>query len=618
MLLPSGRRLTGALLVSSLCTAAALSWQYARPVHRRSPSEVRVAGATRIGGTAGTRSTQVSITRDGAAIVYTAAQADPSGVAREALMLRRVNDNSDVRLFTAPAGAEARSPFFSYDGTQVGFVDRGRLMTIPASGGEARERCSCGASPAVRSVWLQDGSIVYNANHRLRLLSPDGRWRDLTRLRGGAGEREHLAPTVLADQDTILFTVVSAGNAGSVRAVHRRTGKESVVLPVGRAAQYAGDGHVVYLDAAFALRVVDLNGSTLEVRRAVPTATVHVPASGQDGASWAVSEAGTIVRDASVPADDRGGLELTWVMRDGRRQATGLPRKGYAMARIAPTGDAVALEVHDDTINVWLWDLVRQRLAPLTTGPRNAFPEWFPDGQALLISSLTGTTPTLYRVWRDATQPMTRVPANLPVQGALSISARGNEAAFRSERPGTHLRRMSPGGGQVTTVTNGPEREQAASLSPDGRWLAYDATPRDAVVSATNVSDVFVRPFPDASVAPRRLSAGGGSRPLWSRDGREIFYLDAGNHLMRVEVSDAQPPAFGTPEPFFADPTTTDDWFVALGRRTFDLTPDGSRFLAITSGVEQTVGGRGDLVISTGWLAHVHWPWMRLWDYLTG
>ncbi len=176
---------------------------------------------------------------------------------------------------------------------------------------------------------------------------------------------------------------------------------------------------------------------------------------------------------------------------------------------------------------------------------------------------------------------------------------------------------MSPDGGVVTAVTSGPEREQAAALSPDGTWLAYDATLRDEAASATNVPEVFVRPFLDASAARRQISTAGGSRPLWSRDGREIFYLDASHRLMRVAVTAANPLAFGVPAPFFDDVTATDDWFVALGRRTFDLTPDGSRFLVITSRVEQPAARPTDVVISTGWLQHVHWPWMQVWDYLT-
>jgi hypothetical protein len=613
----SGRRRTGSLLVLlSLCAAAALVWQYAHPVGRRPVSDVHIAGATIARAQFETDDTRVGITRDGAAIVYTAARVDSTGAMHETLMLRRVAANADVPLFTAPAGAEARSPFFSHDSTQVGFVDRGRLMKVPAAGGEAVELCSCEASPAVRALWLQDGSIVYNSNHRLRLLTPDGRRRDLTRPNSEAGERDHLAPTVLADQDTILFTVIGAVDTAWVKAVHRRTGEERVVLPVGRAAQYAGHGHVAYVDDARALQVIDLDPSTLRVHRRVPVAPLRVPVNGQDGAGWAMSEVGTLVHAPDATADVRGGQELTWVARDGRRQASGLPPGHYAMARIAPTGDAVALEVRDDTVNVWLWDLPGNRVAPLTTGSRNAFPEWLPDGQAVLITSVNGAAPTLNLVWRDGTRPMTPVPASLPVQGALSISGRGPVAVFRSEWPGTHLRTMTESGGRVITVTSGTGREQAASLSPDGRWLAYDATPRDDVASGKNVSEVFVRPFPDATAERRRISVGGGSRPLWSRDGREIFYLDVRNHMMRVEVSAGATPDFGAPVPFFADPTTTDDWFVALGRRTFDLTPDGSRFLAITTRVEHTQG-RGDLFISLGWLQHVHRPWMRVWDYLT-
>ncbi len=275
-----------------LCAAAALSWRYARAVERRPASDIRIDEAAGPASPRRAGDPRVAITRDGSAVVRVVERIDAAGVTRETLVLRHMASAVDVPLFTAPEGAEARSPFFSPDGRQVGFIDRGRLMVVPAAGGAAQELCSCGASPAVRSLWLQDGSIIYQANHRLRRLTPDRRRRDLTRLDSAAGEREHVAPTVLADQHTIVFTTLNAGDTAALRSVHLRTGKETLVLQGGMAAQYAGNGHVAYVDDASMIRVIDLNPATLRMERVVPVTPVRVAAGLGGSVSWAVSEAG--------------------------------------------------------------------------------------------------------------------------------------------------------------------------------------------------------------------------------------------------------------------------------------------------------------------------------------
>jgi Tol biopolymer transport system component len=54
-------------------------------------------------------------------------------------------------------------------------------------------------------------------------------------------------------------------------------------------------------------------------------------------------------------------------------------------------------------------------------------------------------------------------------------------------------------------------------VSPDGRWIAY----------ASNESgkyEVYVRPFPEADKGKSQISTNGGDNPLWSPDGRDLFY----------------------------------------------------------------------------------------------
>ena len=543
----SGRWRAGALV--ALCGLAAITaaaWWRATATPAGAPLDVRIAAAG--GGTAmtGAGETSVSISPDGRVVVYTTERYETTSPAREALIVRQLETGVEQTLVTAAPGAEARSPFFSDDGRSVGFIDRGRLMMVPVQGGAAVELCACEASPAGSALWLRTGAIVYHARGRLRLLETNGSRRDLTRPDAIAGERDHLGPAALPDQDTVLYTVVNRDATTVVKAVNLRTGREKVLVSGGMFARYAGSGHLLYVDAASLLHVADLDLDTLKLSGDAPIAGRHVHANSRGGASFAVSGSGTIVYAPAVEAASTG-LVLAWVTRDGRQQASGLPPGPYAVARISPTGDAVAIEVRKDDFNIWLWNLATNALIPQTTGPRNTFPAWMPDGRSLLMySSPQENTGVVLRLWLDGSGRVTPVTAPVALTGIYAVAPDGRLGVFRSERPGQHLRAMSPDGGEVSRLTQGPGRETAADLSPDGRWMVFDASPRGGREAASS-SEVFVQPFPDASSAPRQISTGGGSRPLWSRDGREIIYVDRQNHLMRVEVTGGNPPSSAAP-----------------------------------------------------------------------
>ncbi len=600
-------------LVLSLCVAAAgvTSWRVART--EATPIEVRLAAGEAAPAMTGAAETAVSITADGRAVVYTAERVDESGAAHDVLVLRQMVTGTDQTLLVAAPGAEARSPFFSDDGRSVGFIDRGRLMTMPAQGGAVVERCTCDASAAGSALWLRSGAIVYHAGGRLRVVEPDGRRRDLTRPNALVGEREHLGPAVLPDEETVLYTVVNRDATTVVRAVNLRTGRERVVVSGGMFARYAGGGHLLYVDAESQLHVADLESDTLRPSRDMPLAGRRVHASSRGGASFAVSRTGTIVYAPAVD-DAATGLALSWVSRDGVQHASGLPLEPYALARISPRGDAVAIEVRAADFNIWLWDLATNALTPQTTGRRNTFPTWLPDGRSLLMySSSPENAGGIQRLWLDGSRRVTPVAAPVELTGIYAVAPDGRLGVFRSERPGQHLRAMSPDGGAVSPLTQGPGRESAADLSPDGRWMVYDASPRGGVAAAST-SEVFVQPFPDQSPSRLQISVGGGSRPLWSRDGTEIIYVNDTNQLMRVPVTGAERPTFGRPTPVFSDPSVTAGWYFGLGRRSFDLTSDGSRFLVVTSSVATLSRRPSELVVASNWLQHEHGPWRRLMD----
>ena len=83
---------------------------------------------------------------------------------------------------------------------------------------------------------------------------------------------------------------------------------------------------------------------------------------------------------------------------------------------------------------------------------------------------------------------------------------------------------------QVTPLVQTPFTERNGEVSPDGRWLAYEANDSGSF-------EIYVRPFPDVASGRRQVSTGGGRQPLWARNGQELFYLASTGTLMRVGVT---------------------------------------------------------------------------------
>ena len=119
-------------------------------------------------------------------------------------------------------------------------------------------------------------------------------------------------------------------------------------------------------------------------------------------------------------------------------------------------------------------------------------------------------------------------------------------------------------------LVRSPQTEKDAVFSSDGRWIAY-------VSDETGQSEVYARPF-RSSGEKVRISTAGGSQPRWRRDGKELFYLSADNHLTAVTLTlgDSLQPA--SPVALFLLQTGS----------VYD-SPDGQRFL-VSSAAHESAG----------------------------
>jgi eukaryotic-like serine/threonine-protein kinase len=123
----------------------------------------------------------------------------------------------------------------------------------------------------------------------------------------------------------------------------------------------------------------------------------------------------------------------------------------------------------------------------------------------------------------------------------------------------------------VTPLVQTPFIERNGEVSPDGRWLAYEA-------NDSGRFEIYVRPFPDVSSGHWQVSTEGGTRPLWARDGHELFFLAPTGALMRVGVARGSTWVATAPTKLFEGRYGAPAVFLD---RTYDVSLDGRQFLMI-------------------------------------
>ena len=119
-------------------------------------------------------------------------------------------------------------------------------------------------------------------------------------------------------------------------------------------------------------------------------------------------------------------------------------------------------------------------------------------------------------------------------------------------------------------MIEGPFDQYHPSLSPDGRWIAYQSNESGRV-------EVYARPFPDVASGKWQISSAGGVHPVWARSGRELFYR-SDEEMMAVAIETEPTFSPGNPTVLFEDP------YLRGFRREYDISLDGQRFLMIKEG----------------------------------
>jgi eukaryotic-like serine/threonine-protein kinase len=467
---------------------------------------------------------EIAFSPDGQTIAYQG---------RGLIKLRRL-DQLDARTLPDP-GSAVLTPFFSADGTSVGFFAPGKLFRV--AGARPMEITSVDINFVGNADWGSNGEIVYatpaaDGSHRLvRVLASGGRPSVIATLDGQRGTAYWLTPQWVDGGRHVLSTVARSSPSGAtfqVVLVSATTGESRLLLDDARHGLLMDDVLVYWRDnALFAVR---FDRDRLEPRGPHVTAWDNVGVRVRNR-SWAAS-GDTLIYWPSIRSSSR----LVWVDRDGVEESVALPPAEYRSPRLSPDGRRLLIIKNNglsELGDVWQHDLATGANVRITHGNRSSAAAWTPDGAHLVVSMRQGGVTDLYRVRADGTGEPERLGSTGFLTGVLKQPAgwAGGQTLVVYQAEIKHepaYWAVSLDGTAAPRPILNDLTVSAGGVSPDGQWLAYSSL-------ASGRREVHVARLPEGQPT-WQVSNDGGRFPVWSKTGRELFYRN-GKGLMAVDVT---------------------------------------------------------------------------------
>jgi serine/threonine-protein kinase len=516
-------------------------------------------------------------------------------VARDAsqrfhLYVRAVNQ-LEATLLSGTGGA--RDPFFSPDGQWLGFIADSKLKKIAITGGAAVTLCD---APTARGAWwAEDGTIILTASNReplVRVSDSGGKPEPVAKFDATRGEVTQRWPQVLPGGKAILFTSHTAGanfDDAYIMVLDMETGDRKTVHQGGFSARYVPSGHIVYAHRGtlfalpFDLKRMEVTGQAAPFQEKVATNT------GLAGAQFAFDNTGKFLY---LPgADQATGVQILWMDQAGKFKPLRATFGDYLNPRLSPEGKRLALQVNTaGEHDIWIYDWARDTMTRLTfEAGFDAGPIWTPDGKRITYASeQKGKQQSIY--WRnaDGTGEAQLLLETKDATFPQAWSPDGKTLAFQQRAPdtgwdmwllpmeGDEKSGWKPGTPREFLKT--PATESGASISPDGRWIAYNS-------NESGEFQIYVRPL-HGEGGKWQVSSAPGVFPRWAKNGKELFFRTYDSQIMmaryRVVGSSFQhdKPELWSPGQFSGRGTNSN----------FDLAPDGKQIavLKIAEATENT------------------------------
>ena len=519
----------------------------------------------------GARGAAVALSPDGRRMVFSAGR-----VASRRLFRR---DMGSLEALAIPGTEGGEAPFFSRDGNLVGFFANGKLKKLSLSDNSVVTLCDVASHSG--GSWGKSGRIIYatfEPPHQGALWQIPAEGGVPERLdTESLGEHTYSWPQLLPGEEYILVTARASEEsyyATSVLAVHRETGREEVILDRASHGRYVPSGHLLFGFAGnlwaqpFDASRARLLGEPVQVLEQV----VMDPTDGSG--QYAVSSAGVFayVPGLEYGTSDRGAL--VWVRRDGAVRRLTKESRLFSYPRLSPDESRLVMVIRGaDLGDLWFYDLTRETLDRFTSEGDNFAAVWSPDGRTMaFLSSRSGE-------WKVYSQPVDgseRVAELLPTTGLPHSWDPDGRYLTIFRHDDLHIL-TADGSGQLEDVATSPFLESSPMFSPDGDWIVYCS-------NDSGRFQVYVRARGEGPRIP--VSKNGGTEPMWSRRGDEIFYRQ-GTRMMSVPVERGSELTLAEPSILFEGAFAEGQ----LGVPNYDVTSDGQEFVMVvqdeSAGVSQ-------------------------------
>jgi len=462
------------------------------------------------------------------------------------------------------AGTETASyPFWAPDGQHIGFFADGKLKTVGANGGAVQILCD--APEGRGGSWSSRGVIVFTpgiSQPLFRVSEGGGTPVAVTRPEKGWTNRN---PFFLPDGKTFLYIVRgSALYAGSIdgHAEKRIIENASNAAFVNGWILFARNRNLVAqrFDAAKLI----VSGTPVPIAESVDCFKPR------DLANFsATSRTLLYVSAATAPRQIVSFDPAT-------RQVEPLGQPGdYLVLDVSRDGRKLAVAVGSDPYDVWIMQLDRGMLTRATfTNAQYVSALFSPDGNRFAYGSANQDKVMIQSIDGSAAETAHDSPVlSRGTLGSWSADGQNILLTIQQNDTGYDIGYLSIPEHKLIPLLNSRADEQGPSLSPDGKWLAYNS-------NESGAPQVYVTAFPDLR-RKWQISSDTGVFPKWSLDGRQLFFISRGK-LNVVQVRrDGASPEFGAPAtlPVSVDLDITPDvvgaYAVGPGPRIITTQPAG-------------------------------------------
>jgi Tol biopolymer transport system component len=491
----------------------------------------------------------------------------------------------DAVVPTALAGTDnAADPFWSPDSRFIGFFADARLKKIGRSGGPVQTLCD--ALGVLGGTWNRNGDILMGGLARVQRVSDAG--GTVSDLPGHAAPaetypfflpdgRHYVATRDAGDSPRQPGVWLSSMDGGEARRILPDVSNAEIVEPPpsGRVGAVLFTRAGTLMALPFDMKRLEAAGEAFPVAQGIAAANSRWLA--------ATSSQGVL----AYVSGQRGGWQYVWRDRQGRSLGA-LPDAG-GVAMISPDGKRL---LGDRDGQTWVLEFARGVATQLTFGPSGNFnPVWSPDGRYIAYDKIGAG---IYRKPSNGAGAEELLVRSKSLAVPKSWSPDGRFILYAQINPGTGADLLAipvEADAKPLIVVQTPATEDQGQFSPDGHWIAYTS-------NESGLSEIYVIPFPPSSSGGKWLvSRGGGVQPRWRRNGKELFYISPDSKMMAVEVNTYPVFQAGSPQPLF--PTEMVDTGIRNGPMSWDVAPDGNRFLIIS----ENSTGTPSVTVALNWRA---------------